>query len=215
MCDQCNEDHRLTYRCVGCYQLFAHAIRARNLQLSKKKVGTVTFPLLDIPVFKALLGAPWESLAASKSLDEAKGHLTPFYQELQPYSTPAGPRGFNLKWTKGCPSCYDQSIKDPVAGVVEAEFKKVLPKFTREKVVLVDCPVLDDSTGRVVKKNILVDVITVMPVVSDATASHFKFRSSDGDEHVGYEVFIPTMPAVAREDVSTNIDEVWQLVRHQ
>jgi hypothetical protein len=107
-----------------------------------------------------------------------------------------------------CPCCFDTKFPEPTLAITQEEFANVRPKFTKDTVILRDCPLLDDSTGEDITKTIMVHVITVEPVVSTATASHFKFRSSDGDDHRGYEVIIPTMRTVADD-----VDEVWQLVR--
>jgi hypothetical protein len=101
-------------------------------------------------------------------------------------------------------------IKEPEDGGTKDEYSVLCPNITHETVTLRDCPVLDDSTGEEVKKTIMVHVVTVKPVVSNATALRFKYRSSDGHEHRGYETFIPKIPTVSNED---EVDEVWQLVR--
>jgi hypothetical protein len=80
-----------------------------------------------------------------------------------------------------------------------------------ETVILRDCPVLDERTGEEVTKTSMVRDVTVERVLSTATATQFKFRSSDGDEHRGYEgVIIPTMPpTVTSKDEMNEVDEVW------
>jgi hypothetical protein len=95
-------------------------------------------------------------------------------------------RGFGLRWKTSCPCCFDEEIPEPKVGVTEEEFAMLRPKVTKETIILRDCQVLDDSTGEEVTKTIsMVHVVTVEPVVSTATASLFKFRSSDGAEHRG------------------------------
>jgi hypothetical protein len=192
--------------------LFAHAISARTLQLSKKASKQVTFPLQDKPVFEALLHAPWESLAVASSIDDATRLLIPLAQVLEALPVDNS-RGFVLRWKTSCPCCFNELIPEPNDGVTEEEFANLTPKVTKETVILRDCPVLDDTTGQEVRKTIMVHVVTVKPVVSTATASKFKFRSSDGDEHRGYEVIIPPMPTVGSHDGLKGVDEVWQLVR--
>jgi hypothetical protein len=192
--------------------LFARAISARTLQLSKKASKQVTFPLQDKPVFEALLDAPWESLAAASSIDDATQLRIPVAQVLE--ASPVGnTRGFVLRWKTSCPCCFNELIPEPKVGVTEEEFANLAPEVTKETVILRDCPVLDDSTGEEVRKTIMVHVVTVKPVVSTATAFKFKFRSCDGDEHRGYKVVIPPMPTVASHDGMNEVDEVWQLVR--
>jgi hypothetical protein len=189
--------------------LFAHAINARTLQLLKKaSKNKASFPLLDEPVFKTLLGASWKSLAEASSIDEATRLLLPVAAVLEPLILSENPRGYYLRWKSSCPCCFDTKFPEPTLAITQEEFANVRPKFTKATVILRDCPVLDDSTGEDITKTIMVHVITVEPVVSTATASHFKFRSSDGDDHRGYEVIIPTMPTAADD-----VDEVWQLVR--
>jgi hypothetical protein len=95
-CDQCipgdeTQEKRSMYRCVGCYQLFADAITARTRQVSKK-AKKASFPLENIPVFKALLGTPWKEVAESRSIDEAIRLLMPVASVLKAYNktmTPA------------------------------------------------------------------------------------------------------------------------------
>jgi hypothetical protein len=55
-----------------------------------------------------------------------------------------------------------------------------------------------------VAKTIMVHVVTVEPVVSTTTASLFKFRSSDGAEHRGYEVITPKMPTIVASKEGIN-----------
>jgi hypothetical protein len=103
-------------------------------------------------------------------------------------------RGFGLRWKISCQCCLDEEIPEPKVGVTEEEFLNLLPKATKETVILRDSPVLEDSTGEEVTKTIMVHVVPVDPVMSSATASQFKFLSFDGAEHRGYEVIIPNMP---------------------
>jgi hypothetical protein len=50
----------------------------------------------------------------------------------------------------------------------------------------------------------MVHVVTVEPVITTATALEFKFRSSDGAEHRGYEVIIPKRPIIVASKEGIN-----------
>jgi hypothetical protein len=202
MCVRCKPGRPL-YRCACCYKLFSDAITARMEQVSQKS----SFPLSSEPVFKALLSAPWEELATTRCPDEATRLLVQFSSVLEVSSVQEGER-LLLRWKTRCPCCFDMKVLEP-EWVIDDDFADAKPKVIREKVVLPDCLVLDDSTGAEVTKTILVHICTVTPVVSNEIASQFKFCSPDGAQHVGYELIIPEMPA-GGSDV---YDEVWQLVR--
>jgi hypothetical protein len=187
--------------------LFAHAISERTGQLANKD-----FPYKDTLVFVALLKAPWKRLNDARSVDEAALLIEPFSSVLEVLPL-EDPRGFSLHWKTSCPCCFDDKITEPEVAVPEEEFASLRPMVTRQTVVLRDCPILDDCTGEEVKKTIMVHVVTVQPVVSTATASKFKFRSCDGDEHRGYEIISPLTATAASHDGMDEVDEVWQLVR--
>jgi hypothetical protein len=205
-CDQCHPDpERPVYRCAGCYLLFAHAISARTQSLVNKE-----FAYQDTPVFKALLNSPWKRLKDATSIDDATLLIVPFDSVLEVLPVEDSRRGFFLRWKTSCPCCFDDKITEPEVAVPVEEFANLCPMVTRQTVVLRNCPVFDDCTGEEVKKTTMVHVVTVKPVVTTATASKFKFRSSDGDEHRGYEIIAPLTPNATRAD---GIDQVWQLVR--
>jgi hypothetical protein len=115
----------------------------------------VSFPLQDKPVFKALLGATWESLAEASSIDDATRLLIPVAPVLEA-SPVDDTRGFGLRWKTSCPCCFDEEIPEPKVGVTEEEFAKLRPQVTKETVILRDCRVRDDSTGEEVTKTIMV-----------------------------------------------------------
>jgi hypothetical protein len=197
---------------VGCYQLFARAGHQREdhaATVSIKASKKASFLLLDKPVFKAVLGASWKSLAESSSIDDATPRLlipvAPVLEVLPLDDT----RGFGLRWKTSCPCCFYEMIPEPKVGLIEEKFANLRHKVTKETVILRDCPALDKSTGEEVTKTIMVHVVTVEPVVSTATASQFRLRSSDENEHRGYEVAIPKMPTVTSKVGVNEVDEGW------
>jgi hypothetical protein len=107
--------------------------------------------------------------------------LVPFSSvpEVSPFEE--GGRYF-LCWKTRCPCCFEMKVPEPEWEIKE-DFADVRPKVGRERVVLSDFPVLDDSTGEECTKTILVRICTVAPVVSSETASQFKFCSPDGVLH--------------------------------
>ena len=209
-CSECISE-RPTYRCVGCYALFGDAIRARTLQLENKARKKVSCPLAENDVFKALVSAPWKILAEATSMDDATRLLQPVAPVIEAISKDGdGMRGFCLRWKKSCPCCYNETIPEP-AEVTDEEFGDCRPNVTQEIVMLPDTLILDDRTGEELVKNIMVIVVTAEAVVSNATASQFKSRSSDSAEHRHYETIVPKIPA--EKDGMDDADEVWQLVR--
>jgi hypothetical protein len=129
--------------------LFARAISARTLQLSKNTSRKARFPLQDKPVFKALLGVPWKCLAESSSIDEATRLLIPFAPVLEAYSPVDDARGFGLRWKTSCPCCLDEIRRFPnrKLDLPKEEFAKLRLEVTKKSVILRDCTVLDESTG--------------------------------------------------------------------
>jgi hypothetical protein len=192
------------YRCASCYQLFAHAINSRTQQVSKK----ASFPLAEKAVFKALLTVPWGALAATKSIPDATQLLLDFVPVLEVTPQAEDRRGFILTWKHDCPCCFDVKIEEPER-LREEDFALVKPHVTRETVLLEQCRMLDNSTGREVLKTIKLNIITSRLWSRQKLPIKFKYRTADGPDHVGYEVITTPMLQVPEDGV----DEVWQLVR--
>jgi hypothetical protein len=95
---------------------------------------------------------------------------------------------FCLQWNKACPSCFQCDFDDPLPAIGPV-FSSLQPSVERASIVLHDCDVLDDITGKEINEEIHIDVISFAPLMSLADLDAFKFRAADKSEHTNYCTF--------------------------
>jgi hypothetical protein len=145
------------------------------------------------PIVKAFLTF-WEAMVKCKSVEAARRSILAGKDEFILVCRNVEPRfrkGFLLEFSAGCcPSFYDVHFYDPPA-VLGDSLAALVPKIHCEDYVFKDCVVLDDDTGKLIKKDVHLHVISVDPLLYWKTAKQFKFCTSDEGEHSKYLTFNP------------------------
>jgi hypothetical protein len=196
------EGKRAVYRCCRCYGLLQKAISKKNQSMYPK--GILMHP---IPALKTLLDTSWKALAEALTRQEADRIL----KNTSGISTLGDRRlanNFCLQWNEASPSCFQCHFDDPLPAIGPV-FSSLQPSVVRSSIVLKDCDVLDDITGKEIKKEIYIDVISCAHLMSSADSDVFKFRAADGSEHMNYCTFVlAALPCTDRKEA-----EYWQLIR--